>query len=74
MLSPQQVLDAYFPEVRAKLIEIAAAMDRYDRAGGKPNPADLRLRQYAESLNVLTSPAARTDRAEKIQRIFSDPV
>ena len=74
MLSPQQVLDTYFPEVRAKLIEIAAMMDRYERAGGKSNAADPRLRQFGESLAVLASLAGKADRTERIQRIFSDPV
>jgi hypothetical protein len=69
MLTPRQVLDSYFPEVRAKLIEIAAVMDRLDRAG-QPG-ADERLKQYAESLKVLTS-STQPNRAEKIQLIFSD--
>jgi hypothetical protein len=74
MLSPQQVLDHYFPEVRAKLIEIAAVLDRYERAGGKGHSADARLRQCAESLSVLSGAGGKADRAERIQRIFSDPV
>ena len=33
-LDKQQVLDLYFLEHRAKLLDLAAFLDRYDRAGG----------------------------------------
>jgi hypothetical protein len=69
MLEPRQVLDRYYPEVRAWLIQIAAVMDRYERAGG--GDGDERLRQYREALKVLQSPG--DDRAERIQVIYSDP-
>ena len=71
MLKPQQVLDRYYPEVRAWLIQIAAVMDRYERAGGAAG-SDERLRQYHEALKVLQSTGA-DDRAERIQMIYSDP-
>ncbi|QNN21295.1 hypothetical protein HED60_03090 [Planctomycetales bacterium ZRK34] len=75
MLNRQQVLDRYFPEVRAWLIQIAAVMDRADRAEGA-TPAsggDQREALYAESLKVLADTNA-PDRAERILRLFSDPV
>ena len=70
MLEPRQVLDRYYPEVRAWLIQIAAVMDRYDRAGG--GDADERLRHYREALKVLQT-STTGDRAQRIQMIFSDP-
>jgi hypothetical protein len=70
MPGPRQVLDRYYPEVRAWLIQIAAVMDRYERAGG--GEGDERLRQYREALKVLQSTGA-DDRAERIQMIYSDP-
>jgi len=70
MLEPRQVLDRYYPEVRAWLIQIAAVMDRYDRAGG--GDADERIRYYREALKVLQT-STTDDRAERIQMIFSDP-
>ena len=77
MLSSRQVLDDYFPQVRAWLIQIAATMDRFDRAaGGDANAPtasdDLRLEQYRQAVNVLAA-SEGPDRAEKIQVIFSDP-
>lgn len=74
MLDETQVLDRYFPEVRAWLIQTAAAVDRYERAGGEPaTSGDERLRMYREALAVLSDSAKSSDRAERIQMIFSDP-
>jgi hypothetical protein len=76
VLKPKQVLDGYFPEVRAWLIQIAAVMDRCDRAAaaGEPVDGDPRLKQYQQSLEVLMKTRHQPNRAETIQRIFSDPV
>lgn len=75
MLNRQQVLDRYFPEVRAQLIQIAAVMDRADRAPGSApgSGSDQREVLYAESLKVLADKDT-PDRAERILRLFSDPV
>ena len=41
-MTRQQVLDLYFMENRAKLIDLAAFLDRVDRATGSPvNPIAL---------------------------------
>jgi len=70
--SARQVLDAYFLETRAKLIEIAANLDRVDRA---PNLVELRgdprLIFIADALKILES--AEPNRAELIQRRYSLP-
>jgi hypothetical protein len=53
-------------------------MDRYERtsedggAGGEASGEDDRLRRYREALQVLAETEGRADRAERIQRIFSD--
>ncbi|HMD54233.1 MAG TPA: hypothetical protein VKJ65_06785 [Phycisphaerae bacterium] len=65
-----QVLDAYFLEVRARLIEIAATLDRVDRAPGRQAlQGDSRLDFIARSLAVLQ--AAGPDRARQIQELYS---
>ena len=76
MLKPKQVLDTYFPEVRAWLIQVGAAMDRYDRsaAHGEAADGDPRLQQVRQSLEILLKTRDQPNRAETIQRIFSDPV
>ncbi len=74
MLKPEQILDLYFPEVRAWLIQAAAVMDRLDRAEGPSMEADPRLDLYRRSLDVLAAPGRSTDRAKRVQEIFSDTV
>ncbi len=65
-----EVLDQDFLETRCKLLEIAAVLDRIDRAparhGKHPDP---RLGQIRRALSALFEPGP--DRAETIQRIFS---
>lgn len=77
MLNAPQVLDRYFPQTRAELLEIAAAMDRYDRAA-RQDPdtpeGDERLERFYRALDVLADRHADGDRAERIQMIFSDPL
>jgi hypothetical protein len=64
------VLDRDFLEARCKLLEIAAILDRVDRAparhGEHPDP---RLGQIRQAIEALGEPGP--GRAEAIQRIFS---
>ena len=65
-----QVLDRDFLEIRAKILEIAAGLDRIDRAPARQgDPPDARLSQIRQALEVLREPGP--DRAETIQLIFS---
>lgn len=66
----QSVLDREFLELRARILELGAALDRLDRAGGPP-PGDPRLAAIARALDVLRAKDA--DRAEQVQLIFSIP-
>ena len=63
-------MEREFLETRAKLLELAAALDRLDRAAGSV-AQDPRSQQIQQSLAVLSSNDA--DRAEQIQLIFSLP-
>ncbi len=67
-MTRQQVLDLYFMENRAKLIDIAAFLDRVDRAEGE---ADFRLAGFRDALRQLagTEPA----RARNVLLALSDP-
>ncbi len=66
------VLDRDFLELRGKILEVAAALDRFDRApshhelGEAP---DRRLAQIRQALEALLEPGP--GRAETVQRIFS---
>jgi hypothetical protein len=67
-MTRQQVLDLYFMEARCKLIDLAAFLDRVDRASGD---ADFRLRAFREALNELGGDAP--GRAERVLKSLSDP-
>ena len=67
-MTRQQVLDLYFLDARHKLIEIAAFMDRVQRANGEE---DFRMENFREALNELGK--NKTARAEKVLLSFSDP-
>lgn len=66
----RELVDEYFIENRTRLLEIAAYLDRLDRAG-EEEESDFRMRAFEEALAVLADGAA--GRTERIQMIFSDP-
>ena len=75
VLTPKQVIDAYYLEVRCKVLEIAAILDRHDRAAAAaPEEAggDARLARCHEALALLNAPQLSPNRAEQIALIFSD--
>ncbi|MHC4168754.1 MAG: hypothetical protein ACYSWQ_17525 [Planctomycetota bacterium] len=65
----QQAVDRYFLEHRAKLVDIAAFLDRVDRAGGTFG-SDCRMAALHKALDVLSDGCA--DRAGRILALFSD--
>jgi hypothetical protein len=67
-LDAPEVLNREFLEIRAKLLEIAAALDRLDRAEGSVD-GDPRLTGIEQALAVLQRRGE--GRAERIQLIFS---
>jgi hypothetical protein len=63
-----ELLDREFLEIRARLLQVAAALDRLDRANGDVS-RDKRRTDLDDALRVLAE--SRPDRAEKLQMIFS---
>ncbi len=63
----QQVVDRHFLEHRAKLIDIAAFLDRVDCAEGE---SDYRTEALFEALDVLGD--GQANRAGRILALFSD--
>ena len=75
MLTADKVLDKYYLEVRCMLIEIAATLDRYDRANDEQaggTARDERLNKVYEALAVLSKPSNTPDRSERLLYMFSD--
>ncbi len=67
-MNRQQLLDLYFMDARSKLIDLAAFLDRLDRADGE---GDFRLAAFRTALQELS----RTDpsRAREVLMSLSDP-
>ena len=69
-LDAPEVLEREFLEIRARLLQVAASLDRLARAEGNVS-ADKRLQQLAAAFEILAS--SGNDRAERIQLVFSRP-
>ncbi len=70
-MNAQQILDRYFLEMRCKVLDVAAALDRVERSEGAADATrDPRLRKLLDAIRVLESPGA--DRTARIQMILSD--
>lgn len=69
-ISAERVLARDFLEWRARLLDLAAGLDRLDRAAAETDAArDTRLERLLEALRVLADGAP--NRAERIQMLFS---
>ena len=65
-----EVLDREWLTVRARLIQVAAALDRIDRADGSVD-GDQRIEQVSQALALLAH--EHGNRAERLQLAFSLP-
>jgi hypothetical protein len=68
LLSAPEVLNREFLEIRCKILDLAAAFDRLDRADGSVTD-DPRLARLREALTIVLDQSQ--DRAEQVQMIFS---
>ncbi len=67
MLSKKELLDMQFIDARARLIDLAAFLDRLERHEGAD---DVRLRYLKDALPILQE--NRADRAKAVLEKFSD--
>ena len=66
----RDVVDRDFLETRSKILEIAATLDRIDRAPARPGEhPDARIGQLRQAIEALREPGP--GRAETVQHIFS---
>ncbi len=73
-LTRTQVIDQYFMEHRAKLLDLAAFLDRIER--GQPDEIadprdDFRIAQLLDATKVLDD--GQGERARRVLEVFSDP-
>lgn len=69
-LTGSQVVDLYFMEHRAKLLDIAAFLDRLDRAAAPAATGDVRVRALTRAIPLLID--GQGDRARRILELLSD--
>jgi hypothetical protein len=67
-MTRQETLDLYFMDARWKLIDLAAFMDRVERAEGHD---DFRMKAFREALLELGK--GNGERAGRVLLTFSDP-
>ena len=71
-LPARKLVDEYFLENRARLLDIAAFLDRLERSADEEDPlADFRIEAFRKALAVLLEPGP--GRAKRIHMLFSDP-
>ena len=70
-LTRREVIDQYFLEHRAKMIDIAAFLDRIDRARPAEAAEDFRVKAMEHALTVLTD--SEGDKARRVMEVLSDP-
>ncbi len=69
--SRSAIVDLYFMEHRAKLIDIAAFLDRLDRANdASATEDDFRIQAFRQALEILSE--SQSQRAKRILDFLSD--
>jgi hypothetical protein len=69
-LTGPEVVELYFMEHRAKLLDLAAFLDRLDRAAPPAGTGDVRVRALARAIPLLID--GQGNRARRILELFSD--
>ena len=67
-MTRQQILDLYFMDARCKLIDLAAFLDRVERAEGEE---DFRMKAFRQALRELSKKPSQ--KARQVLLTFSDP-
>ena len=70
-LTQRALVDEDFMEHRVQVLDLAAFLDRLERARDLDADDDFRLRSVRDALAVLSDGAG--DRVQRVQMIFSDP-
>ena len=71
-LTQQQLIDEYFIEHRTRILDIAAFLDRFDRASAHDAEDDFRIRAFRKALAALLDTES-SGRMRAVQMLLSDP-
>ena len=69
-LDGRKAVDLYFMEHRAKLLDIAAFLDRLERTSGEAATDDVRIRALRSAIPLLVD--GKGQRTQRILELFSD--
>jgi len=69
-LSRRAVVEMYFLEHRARLLDVAAFLDRVDRAGGEGEAEDFRMAALRQAVAMLDD--GQGQRVRRMLELFSD--
>ena len=70
-LSQREIIDTYFMENRSRILDVAAFLDRLERARAKDAEGDFPYRALREAMQALVGDSPT--RTKDIQMILSDP-
>jgi hypothetical protein len=71
-LTQQQLIDEYFIEHRTRILDIAAFLDRFDRASAQDAEDDFRMRAFRKAVAALLD-SESGGRMRAVQMLLSDP-
>ena len=71
-LSQRQLIDEYFIEHRTKILDIAAFLDRFDRANARDAEDDFRMLAFRKAIAALAD-GTGANRVREVQMLLSDP-
>jgi hypothetical protein len=77
MIDRNAVLEMDYLNCRCMLLELAAALDRYDRApsmSAGEKPVDERETLLRQAIQILADHSDQPDRAKRMLQLMSDPV
>lgn len=69
-MNAKEILDREFLEIRSKILEVAASLDRIQRASGDV-AGDRQADLIATGIEILAQENPDTSKAEQIQMLFS---
>lgn len=70
-LTQRQLVDRYFMDHRVQVLDLAAFLDRLERARERDAADDFRLASLREAIRLLADGTG--DRVRRVQMAFSDP-
>jgi len=72
-MTERELVEEYFIEHRTKILDIAAFLDRFDRAAASDADDDFRMVAFRKALQALVTTGGAETRMREVQMLLSDP-